>query len=138
MINTAGIVKEVAGAIIAPIANAYTSKQKRKESATTAQAKLAGAKQDGEKEITLTDAEWESVNADKANGTWKDEFVTIVVMMPFILCILAGIWSAIVGDTVMLDAVGDLLTTFSLLNVDVGFLMKTVVLAAVGLKIWRA
>lgn len=133
------IVKDVVSGLVAPVANAYAKKQDRKINETNARAKIAQAKQSGEKEVTLKDAEWEAVNADKANTTWKDEFVTILIMSPFILVICGVVEILWRGEAhQIIPAVNTMYTALKEINVDLGFLMNAVVLSALGLKIWRA
>jgi len=68
------------------------------------------------------------------NGTWKDEYVTIVITSPFVLLFVASIWSGVTGDSTFVGAVNLGIENLKNLGVDLGYLMGVVVLAAVGIK----
>ena len=124
--------------LVKGVTEVFKARETRKLTQVTAKSKLAAAKQGNEHEVTLTDAEWESLNVDKLDRSWKDEYVTIIITCPIPLILIAAIVAAFTSDTRTLDGVTAGLTALSTLGVDMGFLMNAVVLAAVGLKIWRS
>lgn len=130
----ATIVKDVVSGIAAPVVDAYKVNQDRKSTREQAELKLKTAKLNGQKELALTDAEWESILANKTDSTWKDEYVTIVITSPIVLFLLGGIISVTLNITAPMDAITTGITAIKDLGVDMGELMIPVVWAAVGLK----
>lgn len=132
------MIKEILGGLVAPITKAYNKRQDRKQAKEQAVLKIQQANADANNELNLTDAEWENISTSKQDSSWKDEFLTIVIPAPYILIILGAIVAAYTGDASMLDGVKNAMKVMEEIGVDVGFLMEAVVLAGVGLKVWRA
>ena len=126
-----------ASALFKPLSDAYTANQARKIARDSAKAKIKMAAQDGNLKVELNDQEWEALGVDRENASWKDEYVTVSVVSIFNLLIAGGIAAAF-GHPQILE--GMVLAVQALTNagVDVGFLLNAVVLAAIGLKVWRA
>lgn len=129
--------KELAAVIVSPITDIIRIKQERKMQRDVARAKLAQAKQAGETEVTLKDAELEVVLANQMEKSWKDEFVTIVILLPYLLIFGGGIAAAF-GEPRVLEGVSISIQTLVAADVDVGTLMTAVVFSAIGLSFWRA
>jgi hypothetical protein len=125
------------GAIASPIANIFIKKEERKTTKIQAEGKLALAKNNKEKEITLTDQEWESISASQQDTTWKDEYVTIIGTSPYVLIILGAILAAF-GKTELLTGTTAAIKQLKDVGVDVGHIVEVVVYAALGLKLWRS
>ena len=120
--------------VIDTVAGAYSKKQERKTLKEQAQIKANMAKQAGDKEVTLTDAEWESLSVQKSDETWKDEYVTLVITF-LIIGILFGHFLSIFGIG------GDIVAITKSSIVDLkelipnyGIILQWVVLAAIGIK----
>ena len=113
----------------------YQQKKKEKEIIKVqAHAKLELAKQKGKTEITLKDAEWEAISVSKSDGTWKDEYVTLVVTWPLIGVLLGTMWQAFTGDDTILKGTLDGVKELKNLGMDFGLLMSMVVGAAISIK----
>lgn len=130
MIGT--ILSTVAG----PIINILKQRGERKAAIEQATVEMQRAKQDGDHKIQLNEQQLEAVLAGGLGQSWKDEFVTIVVVSPFALIVAGGILSAF-GIPQVLDGVVIAINTMNQADVEVGFLMKAVILSAVGLSVWR-
>ncbi len=126
------------GAAIEGVAKFFTKKQERKLAESTAQAKLAQSKQDGNASIQLNDSEWEALSKKGEGDTWKDEYVTIIITLPIPLILLGAIVAAFTGDTKLLDGVNEGISNLATLGLDMGELMWVVVLAAVGIKGYKS
>ena len=120
--------------IISPVAKVYQAKQERKKAAETAKAKLVMAKQDSSYQLDLKESEWEAMAKHNEAGSWKDEYVTVIITSPFVLLFLAAIVSGFTGDMRYLDAVNLGLESLKNLGVELGELLTIVVLAAVSIK----
>ena len=130
MVGIASIIQGVVG----PVAGIFQANIERKSAAEAGNAKLAVAKEAGDTEITLKDKEWEAIAAKAAQGSWKDEYVTIIITSPLVLIIIGAIIQAAFGYSGVLDGVSLALDRLAILKVDMGALMYIVVLAAIGFK----
>lgn len=125
------------GAIVSPIANIFIKKEERKTTKIQAEGKLALAKNNNEKEITLTDQEWEAICASKQDTTWKDEYVTVLGTSPYLLIVVGAILAAF-GYPEILTGITSAIKQLKEVGVDVGHIVEVVVYAALGLKLWRS
>ena len=79
---------------LTPLANLATSFLDRKLEETKGKAAVAKAKAEAEAEVMKTaathDSKWELIMAESTKGSWKDEAVTIVVLVPVIMCFIPG------------------------------------------------
>ncbi len=124
-------------AVVASVSSIFTKKEERKTIKIQTEGKLALAKTNGEKEITLTDQEWESISVNKQDTTWKDEYVTIVCTSPYMLIIVGSIAAAF-GYPLLLSGALSGIKELKTQGVDVGHMVEVVVYAAVSLKLWRS
>lgn len=126
-----------ATALFKPLSDAYAANQQRKAAKESAKAKIKMAKQDGDLKLELNDQEWEALGVDRENASWKDEYVTVSIVSVFNLLIVGGIAAAF-GHPQVLEGMVAAIGALTSAGVDVGFLLNAVVLAAIGLKVWRA
>jgi len=131
-------IKAVVDAVASPVKSVLNKRETTKQQHQQAKAKYEQAKLNSKTHVTLTDAEWEALSKTNENNTWKDEYVTIIITFPLLCLMIGGIWLAFTGDSRLLDGTNLSLERLSSAGVDMGFLMNTVVLAAVGLKVWRS
>ena len=122
------------GVVTKPLADFLTVRQQAKANAESAKAKIAMAKQDGETQLQLSAAEWEAISKQNEAGSWKDEYVTLVITSPFVLLFISSVISAWTGDARYVDAVSAGIDSLKGLGVDMGELMTIVVFAAVSIK----
>lgn len=120
--------------LVSPISEAYKAKQELKKAKESASAKLSMAKQDSEFKLNFTHAEWEALSKQNEDGTWKDEYITVIITSPFILLFIAGVITGFTGDQSYLYSVNTGIKALKELGVDLGELMYVVVLAAVSIK----
>ena len=111
------------GALAAPISKAYQAKQTRKAATESAQAKLKLAGQEKRFELSLKEAEWEALAKQQEQSSWKDEYVTVAALI-----------SGYSQDMRYIEAVSLALESLKALGVELGELLKIVVLAAVSIK----
>jgi len=115
----------------------FNKREERKINRDNGINKLQQIKQTGATDITLSDAEAEAIMAQGLNGTWKDEYVTILITAPYALLIAGAVYLVFSGDSRLLDGALQSIKGLESVGVDIGFLMEAVVLGALGLKIWR-
>lgn len=126
----------VASALIAPVADIFKARQHRKAAKEQAEAKLKVAKQQGWQNLQLNDQEWEQLAVQSKKDSWVDEYATVSVLSVFNLLVLGGVAAAF-GEPRVLEGLSIAIQAITAAGVDVGFIMEAVVLAAVGLSVWR-
>ena len=119
-----------------PLIDLFKQRQERKAAGETAKAKLKQSQADNDYKVEFTDQEWEAIAAGQLDKTWRDEYVTVSVMSVFNIIVIGGLASAF-GYPQVLQGIGVAVQALTTAGVDVGFLMETVVLAGVGLSVWR-
>lgn len=120
-----------------PLADAYKANQDRKLAKETAVVKIQQTQLEDAQKVTLTDAEWEALAVAHQDSSWKDEYVTLIITAPIVALLFGGLWAALTGSKAVIEGVAIGLTSLASVGVDMGFLMNAVVLAAIGLKVWR-
>lgn len=130
------VVASILSTIATPITSILTARNERKMAKDSLRAKSQLAKSENQTKVELTDAEWEI--AAKKEESWKDEYVTVSIVSVFNLLIAGGIYGAFSQDYRLLEGVVGGIEALHTLEVDVGFLLTATVLAAIGLKVWRA
>lgn len=127
----------VLSGLAAPVAGVLNKRTERKAAREAAQAKAVMQKQAGQTEITLTDAEWESLSVQGQDQTWKDEYVTVLVTAPIALVIVGAVAMGFGEPRILEGAKLGAQVLVEDLGLDYATLAIAVVLAAVGLKVWR-
>lgn len=122
-----------------PIANGvigWLSRRSANQAARrAAQAKLDLAKQEGAQDLQLHRAEWENLQAAGLANTWKDEWVLIIFTAPLVV-LLAGALIYPWSPTLM-EGGERMLQVFDQVGVDYNYLLGIVVLASVGIRVFR-
>lgn len=132
------MIKSLLTSMIGPISNFFQTREQRKIAKIDAQALIAQAKQNGDTQITLTDAQWESISAKGLSDSWKDEYITVVITSPIVLIIVGAVTLALTGDARLLSGSVNAIKQLDLIGINMSDTIETVVFAAVGLKLWRA
>lgn len=130
-------IKAVVDAVAKPVKSVLNKREATKQQHQQAKAKYEQAKLNAKTHVTLTDAEWEALSKTTEDKTLKDEYVTVIVTFPLLCIMIGGIYLAFTGDSRLLDGANIAMERLASAGVDMGFLMNTVVLAAVGIKVWR-
>ena len=81
-----------------------------------------------------SDKEWEALSKEAESGTWKDEYVTIIITLPIPAIMIGAVYQAFTGDATLLVGINEGIGHLKNLGLDMGELMYIVVLAAVGIK----
>jgi hypothetical protein len=81
--------------ILGPVAGLASSWLDAKTTKQAAEAKLKLTEAEAKAKILLSEktsvADWERIMAESTKNSWKDEFITIVVMIPVVLCFVPGL-----------------------------------------------
>jgi hypothetical protein len=130
------VIGQIVGGLFGPVADIFKAREARKQAKEQAEAKLKVAKQEGWEKLQLADQEWEQLAVQATKDSWKDEYVTLSVVSVFNLLVVGGLAAAF-GEPRVLEGLSIAIQALTAAGVDVGFIMEAVVLAAIGLSIWR-
>ena len=83
-----GPITELAGGWLNAKTQGQAAKAKLKLVEAESKAKILMSKE-------TSTADWERIMAESTKNSWKDEFITIVVMIPVILCFVPGLESVV-------------------------------------------
>jgi hypothetical protein len=119
--------------LVSPIAKIFQKKQDRKIALDSIKGKLAQAKQNSNDNVLLSKAEWELAGQKLQDGTWKDEFITIVVFAPFITALVGAVLS-VFGMPELSQAASQMMVQISGMNIEYGNLLYVTALAGLGLR----
>jgi len=123
--------------LVGPVLKWLGRRQSRKDVAQEIQGKIAVSKQRGESFITVGTESWEALSKNAENGTWKDEYVTLVITAPIVLIIAGSVMVAFTGDPALLDGATSAIKTLVEVGVPMDTLMTVVVTAAISIKVLR-
>ena len=123
--------------LISPVTNYFTKREDRKQLKVNTEAKIKMAKQTGQLDVTLTDAEWESISVQQNGDSLKDEWITVTFLMLIWSVMLGSVWSAVKGDPAIINGILEGIKLLQNLGIDFGLLTEVVVYAGVGIKATR-
>ena len=101
------------------------------------EAKLRMAKQAGELNVTLTDAEWESVSVQQNGDSLKDEWITATFLMLIWSVVLGSVYAAVFDSPEVIEGILAGIKLLQNLGIDFGLLTEVVVYAGIGIKATR-
>ena len=108
--------------LITPIANLAGSWLDAKTQGQAAQAKLKLVEAESKAKILMSKetstADWERIMAESTKNSYKDEFITIVVMIPVILCFVPGLEDVVKNGFARLNELPDWYTYLLFLTVS--------------------
>lgn len=124
------VITSALSGIVSPIANVFT---KRNENKTKI------AQQNIERIMNAEDklAEWENIVARGGNGSWKDEYVTIIITFPVPVLWLCVFFAVATNNPALAEAATQATKAVQVLVPNYGELLITVCLAAVGIRMLK-
>lgn len=121
---------DIASGIVSPITNHFTKKNDNKTKVKQQQIQRLMNADDKE-------AEWEAIQAESGNNSWKDEYITVIISFPVPVIFIAVFFSVVFGDPIYaqgakagVDAIKELLPNYE-------DLLMAVCLAAIGIKAFK-
>jgi len=123
-------------ALFKPIAEVLKAREQRKAAREAALAKLAMASAENAQALELNKDEWEALQVQGMDKSWKDEYVTVSVVSIFNIIVVGGLAAAF-GHPEILTGIGTAVQALSSAGVDVGFLLEATILSAIGLSVWK-
>jgi len=125
----------IVGGVLSPIKDVLNKREERKQAHQAANAALTAAQQDNVKQITLGDQQLENILAGGLSSTWRDEYVTVSL----ILIINAVIGGGILQGFGYPEFLQGVLIGVTALNeiIDLQWCMNAAVASSLGFSIWR-
>ena len=120
----------VATSVVKPVASAVADVKVKKEETKQLEIGLKG-------KLNLTAAEWDLISKKNEASTWKDEFVTVVIYLPLIALMMAGLWQGMSDpEHTLWDSALVVMDEISKIDTTGGYgqLLFWVTIAALGLK----
>lgn len=125
--NPLNLISQAIGGIVSPVTSYFEKKNTNKTNIKLKQIERIKNADDAV-------SEWESIMAEKSGGTWKDEYVTIIVSLPIVATFLGVFWSVFTGDPKAAEAASEATKAVKELIPDYGNLVSIVFFAAMGIK----
>lgn len=80
------------------------------------------------------EAEWEAIQAESGNNSWKDEWITLIITLPIPVIFISVILSVLFENPLIADAAKAGVTAIKELVPNYAELLYIVCLAAIGIK----
>ena len=122
-----GWLTSLASVLVSPITNHFTTKNNNKTKVKQQQIQRLMNSDDKE-------AEWESIQAESGNNSWKDEWITLIITLPIPVIFIAVILSVLLNDPAIAEAAKAGVTAIKELVPNYAELLYIVCLAAIGIK----
>lgn len=134
------LVSSLAGSVVEIVSGGVRRRQERKAADASATAKLRQSAQDDAHAqamaAQLSRDEWEAIGRRAEAGTWKDEYITLIVTAPIVTLFIGALCEAFGVDSV--SAAGKaMVETLNSLDGAYADLLLYVVLAAIGIRAVR-
>ena len=123
--------------LIKPISDYAVSRTQRRIAKDNIDGQVKMAKVQGQNEAAVSVADWELNSKAQEGGTWKDEYVTVSVFSLFNLVVVGGVLTGMgfAAGPEILTGVETAVDALNEIDGTVGFMVKAVGLAAIGLKV---
>lgn len=128
------ILSDVVSGAIKPIANVFSKREDRKNAIGKAKLATEESRNNNETKIILTDKEWEALSKAAEGGTWKDEYVTLIVTAPILMIIIGSLASTMGHPEILVSTKQALVELDTALKGTYGTIMLYTVLAAIGIR----
>ena len=119
-----GAITGALSGLVQPIANVIQKRNDNKTAIEAIKAKAAAGAVAADASVTLSKAEWQITGLKLTQGSWKDEYLTIVLTLPLFAGLIPG--TDIVADNVQ-----------QLLGADYRTVFLVVVGASFGVRLWK-
>ena len=131
-----GLLGKLGGSVVGAVSSHLQAKAELKQTKATAAAKIAMKQADANAEIQLKQTEWESLALAQGNTSWKDEFVTVILLSPVIVLFVGALWAGIEGGTPdsLLTAGERMIDSLNGIEGEYAYLFSACVLAALGIR----
>lgn len=118
---------DIASGLVSPITNHFTTKSNNKTKVKQQQIQRLMNADDKE-------AEWEAIQAESGNNSWKDEWITLIITLPIPVIFVSVILSVLFENPLIAEAAKAGVTAIKELVPNYAELLYIVCLAAIGIK----
>ena len=121
------IISGLVSGLVSPITNHFTKKNDNKTK----------VKQQQIQRLMNSDdqlAEWESIQAESGNNSWKDEWITLIITLPIPVIFVSVILSVLFENPLIAESAKAGVTAIKELVPNYAELLYIVCLAAIGVK----
>jgi len=118
---------DIATGLVSPITNIFI---KRNDNSTKIKEKQIDRLVNSEDKL----AEWEAIQAESGNNSWKDEYITIIITIPIPFIFFSVMYSVVTGDPLVADGAKAGVEAIKELIPNYHELLYIVCLAAIGIK----
>ena len=121
---------DIATGLVSPITNLFAKRNKNKTKVKQQQIQRLMNSDDKE-------AEWEAIQAEGGNNSWKDEWITLIITMPIPVIFISVILSVLLNDPLIAEAAKAGTAAIKELVPNYAELLYIVCLAAIGIKAFK-
>ena len=121
---------DIASGLVSPITNHFTKKNDNKTKVKQQQIQRLMNADDQE-------AEWEAIQAESGNNSWKDEWITLIITLPIPVIFVSVILSVMFDNPLMAEAAKAGVKAIKELVPNYAELLYIVCLAAIGIKAFK-
>lgn len=132
-----GALATALSAVAGRVVGIFEAREQTRAHALKAKGKLLSARETNLHELAMSRAEWEALMAEGSQGSWKDEFWTIVLAGPFIMLLLGSVLEIFIGDDRLLLAANRALAAFKEVGLDYGLVLYIAIGAAFGIRLTK-
>jgi len=124
------ILSNLVSGLVSPITSHFTKKNENKTKVK--QQQIQRLMDSDNKE-----AEWEAIQAESGNNSWKDEWITLIITLPIPIIFFSVILSVLLDDPSIAEAAKAGVTAIKELVPNYAELLYIVCLAAIGIKAFK-
>lgn len=121
---------DIATGLVSPITNVFV---KRNDNKTKIKEKQIDRIVNSEDKL----AEWEAIQAESGNNSWKDEWITLIITLPIPVIFISVMLSVFLEDPMMAEAAKAGVSAIKELVPNYDELLYIVCLAAIGIKAFK-
>ena len=120
----------IVSGLVSPITNHFTTKNNNKTRVKQQQIQRLMNSDDKE-------AEWEAIQAESGNNSWKDEWITLIITLPIPVIFISVILSVMLDNPLIAEAAKAGTAAIKELVPNYAELLYIVCLAAIGIKAFK-
>jgi len=120
----------IVSGLVSPITNHFTTKNNNKTRVKQQQIQRLMNSDDKE-------AEWEAIQAESGNSSWKDEWITLIITLPIPVIFISVILSVMLDNPLIAEAARAGTAAIKELVPNYAELLYIVCLAAIGIKAFK-
>ena len=129
------------GPIVSAVSGYFQSREARKAAREGAEAKLKINAQAGRHELEMRQDDWEALQVQQSEGSWRDEYVIIIATLPIVSIFIGVLITVFDPDTgaKVVDAGKQMVDTLNGIDINstYGVMLMAAVSAALGVRLLK-